>query len=85
MVSGFENFRVSAPGTVRHYTSLANRDNLVVKSLVRSDVPIALTINLKKAHVVSIDLSSWNSLASNSTLEKILGFLFNISYLDPAV
>ena len=50
-----------------------------MKSLERSDVPVALAINFKKAHVVSVDLTGWDPLLGDGALEKILTFLFNVS------
>ena len=50
-----------------------------MKSLERSDVPVALAINFKKALVVSVDLTGWDPLLGDGALEKILTFLFDVS------
>ncbi len=47
--------------------------------LERSDVPVALTIDFKKAHVVAVDLSGWDPFPGDGALEEILTLFFYVS------
>ena len=84
-VSNFKLARIFPVNAIGRNCPAADWARSNIREVHLTDVPITLAIDVKEAHVVSIDFRDFDSLLTNFAPKVVLGFFLDVAWLVPAL